>query len=145
MNNTDKNSLAKFQDLFDIKDTTQKYVLKHIIENMYVKNDTTLLIKSVKSDVAKGTELIKATITARAKQQILDKYKYPVCLEYMRSFEEALTNFASLQGSAGVKKIGRNNKSAQYQMELKLKDHDDRLFSIENNYYFDIFSEKGKH
>ncbi|HIU93171.1 MAG TPA: hypothetical protein IAD26_08585 [Candidatus Limenecus avicola] len=145
LNNTDKNSLAKFQDLFDIKDTTQKYVLKHIIENLYVKNDTTLLIKSVKSDVAKGTELIKATITARAKQQILDKYKYPVCLEYMRSFEEALTNFASLQGSAGVKKIGRNNKSAQYQMELKLKDHDDRLFSIENNYYFDIFSEKGKH
>ena len=34
-------------------------------------------------------------------------------------FEKALTVIASDKGTAGIKKINRNNKSMEYKMELK--------------------------
>lgn len=93
----------------------------------------------------KGSETIETAISANAKQQILDKYKFPICLEYMRGFEEALSSFASARGASGIKKTGSNNNALEYKMELKLKGHDDRLFSSQNNYIFDIYSSRGLH
>lgn len=132
---SDRKSLLKFIDIFDTKDVVEKSLLKEIIEKDYVNADTTVLIN----------DSIPATIASRAKQALLDKYKFPLCLDFMKSFEEALSSFASETGVSGIKKLGRNNKAIEYKMELKIKGHDDRLFSSNNDYIFDVFSEKGLH
>mgnify|MGYP001514551987 FL=1 len=63
----------------------------------------------------------------------------------MRKFEDALSSFAKMKNSSGIKQTGRNNETIRYKMELKIAGEDDRLFSSNNNYYFDIFSDKGMH
>lgn len=139
-----ENEQAKINTLLDIfnqKDPIDKAILKHIIENHYSNTNTT--IQTRVND--KGTETLEATISSSAKKQILEKYKYPGCIEYMREFEEALTSFAGARGASGIKKTGTNNNALEYKMELKLKGHDDRLFSSKNDYVFDIFSSKGLH
>ena len=68
-----------------------------------------------------------------------------MCMEYLQAFEEALTTIAPARGASGVKLTGSNNKAIQHKMEVKIKGHDDRLFSSNNNYVFDIFSPKGMH
>lgn len=141
LNQAEKTYLSKFISIFNPKDSVDKVILKHIIENDYAKCDTTVLTNVHES----SGEPISATISAKAKQQIMDKYKYPICIEYLNDFEEALSSFASARGTSGIKYTGRNNKALEYKMELKLYNHDDRLFSSENNYYFDIFSNRGLH
>ena len=66
-------------------------------------------------------------------------------MEYLQAFEEALATVAPTRGASGIKVIGSNNKAIQYKMEVKIKGHDDRLFSSKNNYIFDIFSARGMH
>ena len=90
-------------------------------------------------------EVVESTFHPNAKQQIIDKYRYPVCMEYLQAFEEALATVAPTRGASGIKVIGSNNKAIQYKIEVKIKGHDDRLFSSQNNYIFDIFSPKGMH
>ena len=92
-----------------------------------------------------GTEAVTATFSAKAKKAIADKYKYPTCVTYLKDFENALANFAREWGSSGIKKTGKNNNTLRYKMELKVAGHDDRLFSSNNDYYFDVFSDKGFH
>ncbi len=137
----EKKYITKFIDLFDQKDPTDKMILKYIIENNYVKTDTTVMANIHKT----SDESIPVTIASKAKEEILAKYKYPTCIEYMYSFEDALSSFATDTGTSGIKKTGRNNKTIEYKMELKIKGHDDRLFSSKNDYCFDIFSDRGMH
>ncbi len=134
----DKKQITKLIDIFDIKNNVEKSILKNIIENEYISVDTQILTKI-------GNDYIPATIGAKAKQQIIEKYKYPLCLPYLKGFEEALTSFAKEWGDSGIKNTGKNNNTAKYKMELKITGHNDRLFSSNNNYYFDIFSDKGLH
>ena len=137
----DKTYLTKFIEMFDLKDPVEKLLLKHVIENEYSKVDTCSSAKMY----ASSEDFVPATIAAVAKQQIMAKYKYPTCLEYLEGFEEALSKFATTSGTSGMKKVDRNNKSSEYTLELKLTGYGDRLLCKDNSYYFDIFSSKGLH
>ncbi len=137
----DKTRISVLENLFDTSNHVEKQLLKHVVENDYAKTGTKVMTKL--ND--KGSEFIESTFAPEAKQQIIDKYRYPVCMEYMQAFEEALTSVAPSWGASGIKITGSNNKALEYKMEVKLKGHDDRLFSSQNNYVFDIFSARGLH
>ena len=70
---------------------------------------------------------------------------FPRCVDFMTDFEKAMTTVASERGSSGIKRVTKNNKAIEYKMELKLINHDDRLFASQKDYYFDVFSDKGLH
>lgn len=135
-----KTQINEIMNLFDVKDNVDKYILKQIIENDYVKENTVATV-----NINDSGDTVDATISANAKQQILDKYKFPTCLTYMQAFEDGLNTFASDWGSSGIKKTGTNNRALGYKLEIKIMGHDDRLFSVDNNYYFDVFSDRGLH
>lgn len=138
----DKTYLSKFIDNFDLKDPADKAIVKHIIEQDYSQNDTANIVKLYEN----SDETIVASINAKAKQAIVEKYKFPTCIEYLRDFEDALSNgLVGAKGASGIKQTGRNNKAAEYKIELKIIGHDDRLFSSKNDFNFDIFSERGMH
>ncbi|MBQ8636168.1 hypothetical protein IJ425_08470, partial [bacterium] len=138
---SDKTKVVMLNDIFDSNDAVQKQLLKYVIEGDYAKSETKVLTRL--ND--KGDEVVESTFHPNAKQQIIDKYRYPICMEYLQAFEEALTTIAPTRGASGIKLTGSNNKAIQYKIEVKIKGHDDRLFSSQNNYIFDIFSPKGMH
>ena len=139
LSSTEKAQLSNFIDMFDQKNYVNKAILKSILEQDYLNVDTPVQIKT------SGTEAVTATFSAKAKKAIADKYKYPTCITYLKDFENALANFAGEWGSSGIKKTGKNNNALRYKMELKVTGKDDRLFSSNNDYYFDVFSDKGFH
>lgn len=139
LNSDGKTHLQSYIDLFNLKDPVDKFMLKNIIENDYINTDTVSQVE------LNDNSMTTATISAKAKQQILDKYKFPGCLEFMCSFEKALTTAGADKGMSGIKKITKNNKAMEYKMELKIINHDDRLFASNKEYYFDVFSDKGLH
>lgn len=136
----DKTKISKILDIFDIKNSNEKILIKHIIEKDYINTDTVVPM-STKSDNDKNF----VSISSKAKQQIIAKYKFPTCMEYFKSFEEALSSIATDKNSSGIKIMSGNNEGLKYKMELKIMGEDDRLFSSNNNYVFDIFSDKGLH
>lgn len=133
--------ISEFIHLFDLKDNIDKIILKHIIENHYIYQDSTLPV------IENGGELSnqKATIAAAAKQSILEEKNFPNYIDLFINFENALPNFARAKGESGIKLIGRNDKTVEYKVELKISRYLDRLFSSNNDLYFDIYSEKGLH
>ena len=141
LSEADKTKILKILEIFDIKSSTDKAVLKNIVENEYVNTDTKVLSR-MKENSGKN---VTAYFAHEAKQQIIDKYKFPICLEYLAGFEDALSMFGTERGTSGIKLTKKNNKSQEYAMEVKLMGHDDRLFSSKNDYRFDVFSEKGLH
>ena len=141
LSEADKTKILKILEIFDIKSSTDKAVLKNIVENEYANTDTKVLSR-MKENSGKN---VTAYFAHEAKQQIIDKYKFPICLEYLAGFEDALSMFATERGTSGIKLTTKNNKSQEYAMEVKLMGHDDRLFSSKNDYRFDVFSEKGLH
>lgn len=132
----ERQSINSILRIFDEQNINNKFLLKEIIENDYINTDTSAYNTGVSS---------YATISAKAKKEIFEKYKFPNCIALFESFENALTSNASLYGTAGIKKTGSNNNSLEYKMELKIMGYPDRLFSSQNNYYFDIYSERGLH
>ncbi len=134
-----KSHLLNFVDNFNPKDNVEKFILKNIIENEYAKTDT------VSKANVNSNDTVDVTITASAKQQILDKYMFPGCLDFMCDFERAMTSFATERGTSGIKRTTKNNKAMEYKMEIKLANHDDRLFASKKDYCFDVFSDKGLH
>lgn len=139
LGSAEKAQLSNFIDTFDQKNSVDKAILKSVLEQDYLNVDTPVQIKT------SGSETVTATFSAKAKKAIADKYKYPTCITYLKGFEDALANFAREWGSSGIKKTGKNNNALRYKMELKVAGHDDRLFSSNNDYYFDVFSDKGFH
>lgn len=142
LDESDKKYISKFINIFDTKDAADKTILKHIIENEYITKDTPVQL-TLRDNSSESS--ITATFASEAKKQIADKYKFPLCIDFLKDFEEALSSFATKSNTSGIKYTGKNNNTITYKMELKLMGHDDRLFSSENNYYFDIFSERGLH
>lgn len=136
--NEGKTKLSDIINIFDQNNPIEKQMLRYIVENKYINNDTKIMT-SLTND---GKRSIETVFSSNAKQQIFDKYKYPLCLDYMLSFEDAMKEFTSGLGSSGIKKIFANN---DYSMEVKITGHPDRLFCGENNGVFDIFSDKGLH
>ena len=97
--------------------------------------------------IATNPENIKMpqiTISKISKEAILDKYKYPNCIEFFEAFENSMINFSDRSGSSGLKKV-RPDRIVDYTMELKIKGYTDRLFSSNNDYVFDIYSDRGLH
>ena len=139
LNPYEKSHIQEFLDIFEIKNPIDKFILKNIIENDYINTDT------VSQVILNDTDKTNATISARAKRQILEKYRFPRCIEFMYGFEKALTTISSDKGTSGIKKITKNNRAMEYKMELKLINHDDRIFASQEDYYFDVFSDKGLH
>jgi hypothetical protein len=135
-----KQSILDIIDIFDLKNPNDKIVLKDIIENNYINCDT---VYKTKNDSKQ--EDVKTVIVSKCKREIYEKYKFPNCIDYFKAFEIAMKTFAAEKGFAGIKKTGLNNNSIDYKMELKIKNYTDRLFSSNNDYVFDIYSEKGLH
>lgn len=131
-----KTQIGNILNIFDLKSNTEKYLLKQIVENKYANVDTTHLLSINESA---NTE---ATLSSSAKQQIIDKYKFPLCLNYLEKFEESMRYFAGDSGSSGVKKVVGNKG---YKWEIKIMGHDDRVFSTRDDFYFDEFLDKGLH
>ena len=127
-------------DIFDVKNSYDKTLLKSIIENEYVNVPT----KDYTIDEEKGKKVL-STITPKAKQEILDYYKYPQCLDYFRAFEDALKIFAPPRGVSGVKSLGKNNKNFKDVYELKIKMSSDRLMCYDGSYCFDKLDHAGMH
>lgn len=140
LSDKEKTEINSFIDLFYLDDNVEKYILKQIIETKYLDTNTVN-----KAKINENGDTVDVTITSNAKKQIFDKYKFPNCLTYMQAFEDGMKTFASDWGSTGIKKTGTNNKALEYKLEIKIMGHDDRLFSKENDYYFDIFSDRGLH
>lgn len=134
-----KTHLLSFIDNFNQKDNVEKFILKNIIENEYTKTDT------ISQANVNDNDTVDVTITAGAKQQLLDKYMFPGCVDFMCDFEKAMTTFATEWGTSGIKRTTKNNKAMEYKMEIKLANHDDRLFALQKDYCFDVFSDKGLH
>ena len=137
----DRTSILKILEIFDYKNANDKVVLKYIVENDYIKSDTSAFPVEILNQIKKEERVFASS----AKEQIKNKYKYPKCIEFYKAFEEALPFDAKAQGSSGVKKTDRNNDKIAHKVELKAIGHDDRLFSSKNDYYFDIFSGVGLH
>lgn len=132
----EKTKLINILNLFDVKDSTEKFILKNIIEKEYLNSETSKIAKMTDD----GSKKTKATIGKDAKNQIYDYYKFPKCLEYFEAFEDALGQFASNRKSSGIKKV--LSKDAN---ELKIIGYPDRLFAYNNSYYFNDFSPTGLH
>ena len=135
-----KSQIIETLNIFDIKNSTEKSVIKQILEIEYLNQDTKIPLQDSKNN---DTQII--TITKEAKQQIYDKYKFPNSIDLFEAFETAATSFTADYGSSGIKRIGATNQSLTYKTEIKIKGYPDRLFASTNPYKFDIYSEKGLH
>lgn len=138
MNDNEKGSILNLLKHFDYKNYDDRIILKNIIEEDYINNETILKANENGQD-------LKVVIAPKAKKAILDKYKFPGCMDLFVSFEEALSMRARETGTAGIKKTGANNDALDHKMEVKIKGRTDRLFSSKNDYVFDIYSERGLH
>ena len=136
LNANEKTKISNILNIFDTKDSTEKFIIKNIVENDYLNTDTSAVAKLTDD----GSKKAKATMSKNAKNQIYDHYKFPKCLMYFDAFEDALTHFAVNKNSSGIKKVVSTDAN-----ELKIKGHDDRLFAYNNSYYFDEFSLNGLH
>lgn len=136
-----KSSVQRMLELFDMKNSTDKMILKYLIENNYNKVETKAHPKINNKEV----EDITVTIAPSAKEQLYDYYKFPKCMEYYREFEEAMVKFADDEGASGIKYLGKYNKKRRDMYELKIVGYDDRLYSYNDSYYFEDFSPIGLH
>ena len=136
---SEKRKISAILNIFNIKNLTEKILIKNIVENEYIKTDTK---KKAKLNDGK---FVETAISAKAKQEIMDYYRFPKCLEIFEAFEDAMTTFAATRGSAGIKSLGTNNNTYRGVYELKILGHDDRLISYNGAYYFDEFDSKGLH
>ncbi len=136
-----KSHLVNILNLFDEKDEVEKVILKHIIENDYLNIDTSGQLEFQ----GENGGSITVTLASKAKKEIADKYKFPRMIDFLTAFEEALSSISTAKGNTGVKLTGKNNATIKYKMELKISGNDDRVFSSNNDYYFDTYSEIGLH
>lgn len=136
LNAIEKTKISNILNIFDTKDSTEKFIVKNIVENDYLNTDTSAVAKLTND----GSKKAKATMGKNAKNQIYEHYKFPKCLMYFDAFEDALTHFAVNKNSSGIKKVLSTDAN-----ELKIKGHDDRLFAYNNSFYFDEFSLNGLH
>lgn len=136
----EQSSILKILEVFDERDFAEKAIIKELVDSVYLDNDTKIVMTESRNG---SNETV--IITKEAKQDIYDKHKFPSCLEYFEAFESASQNFAGDVGSSGVKRMGGSNQALAYKYEIKIKGYPDRLFSSQNDYKFDVYSEKGLH
>lgn len=138
LNESERLTINKILEIFSDKDSDDRIILKNIIENDYVNADTIYINPE-------SNNLIQTSIASKAKKAILAKYKFPGCIDLFQAFEDAMKMSAKDYGRSGIKRTGSNNNALDYKIELKIKGYPDRLFSSNNDFCFDIYSEKGLH
>ena len=127
------NSLLKH---FTNKDITGNKIIKQFIDTIYLKTDTIKLAEGL------NNRKQEVKFCSKAKQEIIDYYGYPNCLQYLSQFERALEHFAPKDGKAGIKALTGHDK---YDYEVKINDKTMRLVSSQNNFDFDTFIPEGFH
>ena len=132
-----KNVLNEFIEFFDENDEIDCAVLKYLITEKYIDNDTEIIFKN-------NTSQIPVIFTKKAKSEIYKRYKYPKCTDYFTAFEHAMTKSSNSTGSSGIKQIGSNNDKIRG-LEVKISIDKDRLFSSRNDYIFDTYDYYGLH
>ena len=86
-----------------------------------------------------------AIFNKKAKQAIIKFYQFPIYIDVLEGFENAISSIAKNKNDNGIKQIGTNNKKLKYKMEAKLVNYKHRLLSSKNDFNFDIFSDEGYH
>lgn len=132
-----KSQMSILEEMFDLKSPSDKFVLKHIVEEEYANIGTKVSTRL--ND--KGSETTESIFHPAAKLQIINKYMFPTCISYLKAFEEALSTVAPSRGATGIK----INKGLSYRLEAKNKAFEDRLLSSKDDYVFDIYLDKGLH
>ncbi len=132
----DDNYLNKFMERFNINDEISKAIITKFVEEFYINKDTQILTTD-----NKGREII-STLTAKAKQEIYEHHKSKDDFRILRGFEKAMSKFASFKNDNGVKEY---KKAGRKIAELKLTEYSDRVFSYDDDFIFDEYSEKGDH
>lgn len=137
---TSKGSIYNILNIFDEKNNNDRILIKNIIENDYINLETVAY-----NNLHRENEDIQIKIMPSAKKAIMEKYKFPKCIDLFCAFEDAIKTTARSKGSSGIKQTGTNNETLAYKMEVKINGYPDRLFSSGNNFIFDIYSEEGLH
>ncbi len=122
---------------FDLdNDAEVKPLVEAIVNNIYLKGST-FIDAALNKD---QTKFVEAEMTQSAKAAIIKDKKFPLCLEYFELFERAMGKVAQAKEEDGIQAIGANNKTLQkmYKQEVKIS-KDERLYSSEGNYKFDIY------
>ena len=129
--------ISTIMEHFDLdNNATQKPLVEAIVNNIYLKASTVI-------DAALNKEqskFVEAEMLPSAKAAIIKDKKFPLCLEYFELFERAMGKVAQAKEEDGIQAIGANNKTLQklYKQEVKIS-KDERLYSSEGNYKFDIY------
>lgn len=138
LSDNEKSLIANILKIFDSKNSEDKILLKEIIENDFIKSDTSIYVKE--ANVPQ-----KRTIASIAKQEIYEKHLFPNSLLYFEKFEDALPLKARSKNSPGVKKTDRNNEKSLYKSEIKIMGYDDRLVADNNDHNYNHYLPGGMH
>lgn len=129
-------NFTDFNKYFNINDNAAKNIIKVFVENYYIKNDT----HAIATD-DKGRK-VPVTLSACAKQNIYNKYKYPSCNEVLYLFDEALKHIVGPKGKAGIKLFTNGNITFY---RLKIMGYPDRIDALNDDFVFDSYSKYGGH
>ena len=132
----ENSSILNILKIFNFDNAADKIALKYIIENDYILQDTSIIVK-------RGNVLQERTICDTAKQELFEKYNFPNSIPYFEKFELALPLDAPFRNAPGVKKFSIDSRTQI--MEIKISGHDDRLVSENGDYRFNKFDPLGYH
>lgn len=128
--------LTDFIKTFNLNDENSIPIIKHFVENYYIKNNTTV---TAVDDKARKE---RVTLTSAPKQEIYNKYKGIKGIEVLSLFDEALHHIVASEGQAGIKFFTRGK--IKYP-RLKIMGYPDRINSSKFNLVFDEYSSNGGH
>ena len=137
LSDDEQNTLSEFIKLFNENDEIDKAVMKYLVSEKYINNDTNLIFKNNSAE-------IPVIFAKEAKTEIFKHYKYPKCIDYLTAFEFAMTKTTSYNtGASGIKQLTPNSENRK--LEVKIAFDKDRLYSSNNDYRFDIYDSYGYH
>lgn len=136
INEKERLRLSSILTHFDINSASEKEIIQSLVENVYVKNPTTI-VTSLNKD---GAQTIESVMMPSAKESIMEDKPYPICLKYFQAFEKSMGRVGQSKEEDGIQIIGTNNKSLRklYKQEVKIP-MEERLYSTQGNYVFDVY------
>lgn len=136
LNEKERLRLSSILTHFDINSASEKEIIQSLVENVYVKNPTTI-VTSLNKD---GAQTIESVMMPSAKESIMEDKPYPICLKYFQAFEKSMGRVGQSKEEDGIQIIGTNNKTLRkmYKQEVKIP-MEERLYSTQGNYVFDVY------
>jgi len=123
------NHLTEFLKIFDKENPIDNSIIKKFILDTYQKIDTCTVFET------QSGAIIRPKILSSVKKDIIEKYKYPNCIEYLAAFEDGIKRFAPPKGQSGIKIETTGLK----RMKVKIIGYPDRLYSSKKDYVFDKY------